>query len=619
MIRRLCLLSLAYVWLLCLLPLPRPSVLGSVDLSATILTNTPPTIIFVTPTDGQTGVPADANIVVEVRDSAYAVNLSSVQIIINGVTYTPGSPRVITTGTVNDYTFTVTPYDPLFTNQVDTVLIYASNSNGNAAHGSITFNVPISPTSTPNPTSTPQPTPTPGGPTSTPGPNPTSTPRPTATITPGGPTLTPRPTLTPGGPTPTSPLTATVTPGGPTPTPNPLWPTITPGGPTTIPGCPPPIPLITPGPNGFCPAPPACSAYPIIPGSSIGNTLPNNTLDSNLAQLPNAKLDKASPVVVFIQPPAKGTIRPNDTITFSVSDPDSGVNISTVKLIIDQQIFTTANLELAASGKSTSLNFTFTPKKPLTPNAQHQLTVEAFDYNHNGISKSIFFQTTKPFPYWLLLLVFPVGLLLFFLIRFIHRLSTLKPGQTIGIVYNSQTHEPLTDLAVAILTDKDKVITTVKTNVFGIFAADLAAGSYRFLPHHPSFKFPSVIEFNKLNFPHPYHGQAVKFTPNSNSYFYLPVDPTAPIPLSRTLPAYGQITDYQGVPMAALTLNLVETKFNTIVTKRITDKSGNYRFLVPRGRYQLFVPGNLKPLLTIDTRHQVGGYTTINQKIMMAK
>jgi hypothetical protein len=79
------------------------------------------------------------------------------------------------------------------------------------------------------------------------------------------------------------------------------------------------------------------------------------------------------------------------------------------------------------------------------------------------------------------------------------------------------------------------------------------------------------------------------------------------------LPRPGIITDTAGNPQTGVELGLKETKFNSLVTTRVSDSLGHYRFLVPPGHYQLVIVGTDTILQTIDTRHFSGGYTVINQ------
>lgn len=537
---------------------PLKTYAADVNLSATILTNNPPTITFVTPINGQTGVPSDADIVVEISNSTYGVDINSVEIIINGVTYTAASPRVSVTGDILDYTFTVTPYDPLFTNQANTVLVKAANLNGNSTQDSIVFNVPVvTPTPTPTPTGTITPTPTPtttSSPTNTPTPTPTSsttststpTPRITSYLTP-----TPKPTsIYSSCPTcPTCTISATSTPTSPTITPTPF--------------------ISTP--------------------------------------------DIVSPIITFIKPAPKGFLKTNDNFIFQVSDIDSGVNKDTIKVTINNQVFTLANTQLTATGNSQSFRFTLKNNFKFLPNIEYKISVSAFDLEQNGLSKTIFFQVSKTFPYISLLLIVPFGLLiwlLFFLLK------KTKNNQTIGLVFNSLTLEPI-PFITATINNK-----SFMSNIFGIFSVNLKPGSYALYIKDKNFAFPSKNTDQPLDFPKNYIGETFDLKPDSLPFLNIALDPYKDKNIfyrisQQILGKPGTITDPSGQPFTGIKLALMETKFKTIITSRVVDNLGHYRFIVPHGRYKLIIFGTDTVIDTIDTRHRVLGYTLINKNYII--
>jgi len=512
-----------------------PSILGStITVSASITTNSPPTINFVSPTDGQSNVPADANIVVEILDASYGVNLNTVNIIINGVTYTPSSPRVVTTGSSVDYTFTVTPYDPLYADQVNTVLVEAANLNGNSTQASITFNLQTSPTSTP----------------------PLSTPTPSLAITPT------------------------------------------------------PIPLITKTPSGYCPQCPPC------PNTLSPTSIANPSLSPTPTSAPDISLDKTSPIIEFISPLSKATINSKSDLIFKVSDSESGVDRSTVKITVNKKTYNLTNLELSSLGDASSYQFTLSDKALLQPDTQYQMSVFAVDQNNNGISKTIFFQTKKSFPYKVFYLI-PLLVLIFFVYQLLSRhLINNKNNSTLGIIYNSLTLEPLPFITVKI--NNKKII----SNIYGIIATKLTPGSHILSINNPDFAFPSTSKYQILDYPAPYKGQPFKISPDTNTFLNIPLDPykdksTLYKVTQKILPKFGTITAKNGEAKIGLKLGLIETKFNTIITSRITDSNGHYRFIVPHGRYNLVIFGTDTILKTIDTRHQVNGFTVINQNIVV--
>jgi len=521
---------------------------ASTNVSATITTNNPPTITFITPVNGQTGVPSDADIVVEVSEPSYGVDINSVEIIINGVTYTASSPRVSVTGDILDYTFTVTPYDPLFTNQANTVLVKAANLNGNSTQSSIVFNVPVV---------TPTPTPTPTG---------TITPTPTPTTT-SSPTNTPTPT-----PTPTSTYYSITT------------------------------PKITQKPT--ITYPPSCPTCP----TCINSPTPTPENNESTENLP----DTTSPIIAFIKPPAKGSLKINDDFVFQISDLGSGVDQNTIKVTFNQQVFTLTNTQMDISGNNSSFRVTLKNKFQLLPNTEYRISVSAFDFNQNGISKSIFFQVTKPFPYLSLLLIIPiVGLiwLVFFLKKYFRKNQNNK---TIGFIFNSLTLEPIPFIKISI-NNKN-----FYSNIFGIVSVNLNPGDYNLNIKDPNFSFPSKNNDQSLDFPSIYQGELFEIKPKSFPFLNIALDPYKNKNIFYKISQFflgkpGVITNPTGEPLTGVKIALIETKFKTIITSRIIDNEGHYRFIVPHGRYQLTIFGTNTIIDTIDTRHKVFGYTLINK------
>lgn len=536
----------------------------NVDLSARIVNNNPPTITFITPVNGQTGVPSNADIVVEISNASYGVDISSVEIIINGVTYTAASPRVSITGDILDYIFTTTPYDPLFTNQANTVLVKASNLNGNFTQASIVFNVPII-TPTPTPTLTPTTTP-----------SITNTPTPTPTGTSITNTLTPTPTSTntyyyyySSTPTPTS----------------------------------------VPTPKTTCPTCPTCS-------NQISPTNIPTSQQTSPTPTPTPTIDIASPIIAFIQPTPKGYLKTDEDFIIQVSDLGSGVNKDTIKITFDKQVFTLANTQMNITGNSQSFKVTLKNKFQLVPNTEYKISVSAFDLDQNGISQSIFFQVNKPFHYLSLLLIIPIGGLVWLIVFAFNKKTKNKNGQTIGHVFNSLTLEPIPFINVYI--NKKRFI----SNIFGILSVNLKPGQYSINIKDPNFSFPSKNIDQPLDYPQYYWGQPFDLQSKSNIFLDIALDPyktknifykISQIILGKP----GTILDSKNQPATGLKLALIETKFKTIVTSRVVDNLGHYRFIVPHGRYQLVIFGTDTVIDTIDTRHRVFGYTLINKNYII--
>lgn len=542
-----------FFYLLLVLFFPLKTYAANVDITASIATNNPPTITFITPVNGQTGVPSDADIVVEVSNPSYGVDITSVEIIINGVTYTSSSPRVSTTGDILDYTFTVTPYDPLFTNQANTVLVKAANLNGNYTQASIVFNVPVitptpTPTTTPTITNTPTPTPTDVSPTNTPTPTPTS-------------------------------KTTNYYYYSSTPTPTP----------TQKPACP------------TCP-------------SCINQTSPTNTPTPQAipTAIPTPIADTTSPIIAFIQPTDKGFLKTNTDFIFQVSDLSSGVNKDTIKITFDKQIFTLANTQVNITGNSQSFKVTLKNNFQLLPNTEYKISVSAFDLEQNGISKSIFFQVNKPFPYLSLLLIIPIVGLIWLILLIFKYFKKNQNNQTIGFVFNSLTLEPIPFITVIINGKK------FFSNIFGILSVNLKPGKYTLNIKDSNFAFPSKNTDQPLDFPTFYKGEPFDFQPTSLPFLNIALDPYKNKNIFYKISQFvlgkpGIILDNSNKPATGLKIALIETKFKTIISTRVIDNQGQYRFIVPHGRYQLVIFGTNKVIDVIDTRHRVVGYTLVNK------
>lgn len=535
---------------------------GSYTLSSTscVADNISPNITHVSPTNGQTGISSSANIVTTITDESSGVDQGSVEIIINGVTYRSGQSGVVVTGTSSSYTFTVTPIALLFTNQLNTVVVNASDFASNSKSSTITFNAPSTPTSTPIPSPTQVPT---------------------------------RP-----------PVLAT------------------------------PTPIIVP-PGVICPPHPTCaaSALPtsIIPTSYVPTSIiPTSTVCKPISPTPTPVLnsidDHKSPFIEFVKPKPKDTIDLSPTLVFKVSDYDSGIDLNSLKVVFNDQIYNLNSVDLKYKGDSHSYEITLKTNQKLKDSTEYQLEVSIADLNQNGFSQTINLKTSTPFLNQvsniinknpiigqkeanvtvsqivrgsLLLLLFS---LVPFILFFIYRLfKSLQVDNNIpyGLVFNSKTNEPIYKAKIEVYNIDNRKITTCFTNIFGIFAGNLAPGKYRFLVEAKSFAFPSESDFKSLDFPHLYHGEIVAPT-----YLNIPLDQKSPIAENKLLPKYGITTPN-------ITLGLKETKFDALITTRVSDELGRYRFIVPHGRYQL-VHKNKNIGSVIDTRHRIDGYTVIN-------
>jgi hypothetical protein len=110
---------------------------------------TAPSVAFVSPTPGQTNFGALDPISFIVTDNRSGININSLQVILNGVTYTPGHPQLSYTGSGNSYTVTLNLANPLPANQASTLNVSVRDNAGNTGTGQNVFNAqPTTSTST---------------------------------------------------------------------------------------------------------------------------------------------------------------------------------------------------------------------------------------------------------------------------------------------------------------------------------------------------------------------------------------------------------------------------------------------------------------------------------------
>lgn len=242
-------------------------------------------------------------------------------------------------------------------------------------------------------------------------------------------------------------------------------------------------------------------------------------------------------------------------------------------------------------------------------------------------------------PYYLTQLVF--GLLSF--------LGFRKTGKPYGFVYDSVTKKPITRAIVRIYDQRDRLVWTDVTDMFGAFNADLVPGKYKLLVRKSGYRFPSELIAGQSDYPlEPvYHGDFVTFSKKDTVRHIIPLDPIRKglfsgmgtllrnrigyllkqlhilifiagvglavytydrypttnnlIILLVYLPAvllllrallkrphsFGVVKDRAGNPVEGVIVGLKEMKFDRYVGKRISDSQGLYQFLVPAGVYQL--------------------------------
>jgi len=102
----------------------------------------PPTIAYITPQDGQTGVIPTSDIQLNIQDSDSGINLSEIKVNINGVLYDINDNRFSYTGSESNYVITIDPRDDFPTGKLSIISVTAKDKAGNLNKSSITFNTP---------------------------------------------------------------------------------------------------------------------------------------------------------------------------------------------------------------------------------------------------------------------------------------------------------------------------------------------------------------------------------------------------------------------------------------------------------------------------------------------
>lgn len=107
---------------------------------------TVPTIVFVSPQDGDSGIAANAPVEIQISDADSGVDINSIEVIINGETFANGDPGVTITGTAAAYTVTIAggAHAPFPSGAASSIQVNAEDLLGNAISDLITFNNVIS-------------------------------------------------------------------------------------------------------------------------------------------------------------------------------------------------------------------------------------------------------------------------------------------------------------------------------------------------------------------------------------------------------------------------------------------------------------------------------------------
>jgi len=218
-----------------------------------------------------------------------------------------------------------------------------------------------------------------------------------------------------------------------------------------------------------------------------------------------------------------------------------------------------------------------------------------------------------------------------------------------GYVYDSYTKEPISGAVIRIYQGKGDLVATSVTDDKGAFSGDLEPGIYKIEVKKRGFDFPSKIVKGKVDLPiqNVYHGKEFLLSENDiidiaipldskkldkkkrgqtilvsifgniftilnvllfaigisiTVYMYSKYPTTENILLSLVyIPAfcaliasfvgegkkYGVVKDISGKRLPNIEIAVKELEFGKVIAKRVTNKKGKYRFVLPKGKYKV--------------------------------
>jgi hypothetical protein len=227
-----------------------------------------------------------------------------------------------------------------------------------------------------------------------------------------------------------------------------------------------------------------------------------------------------------------------------------------------------------------------------------------------------------------------------------------KKSNVSGYVYNSLTKEPIRQAVVRVFNEVHELIWTSVTDSNGYFMApEVKDGEYYITVTARDYTFPSKIVFGKKDFPleNVYHGDPFLTKDEEIPNFSIPMDPVDVKPLRTRLAKifssskliwqiilillfifglllsifalfvtriwwnyimvalyvpslfslffnifakrnkFGVVRDTDKKPVDGAIVGLKEKDFGKLVSKRVTDGLGRYKFLVDRGIYEMSI------------------------------
>lgn len=298
--------------------------------------------------------------------------------------------------------------------------------------------------------------------------------------------------------------------------------------------------------------------------------------------------DRTSPEIIFIDPEDRSNIEPGTDFIVSISDDESGVDINSIQLIINGEIYTVDNEQFSYTGDQSLYQITLALEEILDPGS-YTLTVFAQDLAGNGSLQSALFTVLgedlpitpeggvicydiisgdlvdpdslcKPKSDRIIIEI-PVkeeivryvenlndstiasttlslallglfafdslpGLLLRAFFGLLKLLGLRSEGIPYGYVYDSITKEPISQAIVRIYDNVNKLVRTDVTDFNGIFTAELRKGMYKMSASKAEYKFPSkVITTSKDgDINNIYHGEQFQLSDSSEIDFSIPID-----------------------------------------------------------------------------------------------
>lgn len=255
----------------------------------------------------------------------------------------------------------------------------------------------------------------------------------------------------------------------------------------------------------------------------------------------------------------------------------------------------------------------------------------------------------------------PIFLFQFFL-NLITLIGIRKRGKLLGYVYDSKTKEPISQAIVRVYDQNGKLVWTDVTDDKGLFELALNDGKYTIKVSARNYEFPSKVIYGNSDYPleNVYHGEEFEVIDGEIPEFSIPLDAMDMsllesfitsvssrlrviykvftvllfvfglifsvyiyykyktwfnffivllyIPsfvlvirvLFKRKAKYGIVRNEEGNPLEGVSIGLRDVEFDMVVSKRVTDKKGRYRFVAERKDYQVEILETGYELVSIE-------------------